>query len=243
MLSNYFASYIPANSDVHRLNPLFKVLSLIIMLITSIFISSYIDCLMITSYLVLSLISSDISFKIYLKEIRIIYPFIIFVTFINILTQSTFVSFLSDICRLIFITWYILLFVHTTRISEIIYGISKILFSVHSYDKKNAFSLYISLAFKFPSVLKKELNRIRYIYKGRMKKELTIKEKIDLIKNIYIQAFHNSLNILEDISEYFNIKLYGYGKSRTNYYLNKFSIKEGLFLVLNIIIFLIIIFY
>lgn len=243
MLSSSFRSYILEDSDVHKLNPIFKVLSLIIMLITSIFISSYIDCLMITSYLILSLFSSGISFKTYLKEIKVIYPFIIFVTFINVFTQSTFVSFLSDMCRLIFIILYILLFIHTTRLSDIIYGISKLLFLVRSYDKKNTVSLYISLAFEFPSVFENELCRIKYIYKEITEEVLKIKEKISLTKDIYILAFHNSLDILDRIRRYSYIKLYGYGKSRTNYYLHKFSIKEGLLLVLNIIILLIIIFY
>lgn len=243
MLNNNFANYLFGSSLIHKLNPLFKVLSLIIMLITSIFISSYIDSLIIISYLILSLLYSGISLKIYLKEFKAIVPAIIFVVFINILTKSTFISFASDICRLIFITYYFLIFIHTTRISEIIYGISKILYPIRSYDKKNNISLYISLIFKFPNIYKNELDRVKYILNKREYRVISLKEKIYLAKETYVLAFNNSLKILEDMSKYSYVKLYGYGKSRTNYYLHKFSIKEGLLLGLNIIILFIVIFY
>ena len=70
MLDNItLGRYYLKNSVVHKLNPVFKILSLIIMIISIFFIDSYVDIIMLASYLSLTLVYSNINLKIYLKNI------------------------------------------------------------------------------------------------------------------------------------------------------------------------------
>ena len=70
MLDNItLGRYYLKNSVVHKLNPVFKILSLIIMIISIFFIDSYIDILMLSSYLLLSIVYSDIGIKVYFKNL------------------------------------------------------------------------------------------------------------------------------------------------------------------------------
>ena len=65
MLNNVsIGRYINKSSVVHKLNPIFKILSLIIMVISIFFIDSYIDIIMLSMYLLLTILYSDIDIKI-----------------------------------------------------------------------------------------------------------------------------------------------------------------------------------
>ena len=78
MLNNVsIGRYINKSSVVHKLNPIFKILSLIIMVISIFFIDSYIDIIMLSMYLLLTILYSDIDIKIYLKNIYGIKIFLI----------------------------------------------------------------------------------------------------------------------------------------------------------------------
>ena len=244
MSNNLFGKYIISKSEIHNLNSTFKILSLIIMLITCIFIDSYIDVIMLLSYLLLSLVYSNIKIKIYLKELSYINVFIFIILIVDIIFLSPLEIIISDTFRIIFIVLYYLLFIHTTTINEAIYSIEKILSSLKSIIKVHSIALYIALIIKFPVIYLNEKNKITRIYKERkISKEKKILDKIIRYKENIVLAFNTSIRILNDISIDMKIRLYGYGKSRTNYNGNKFGIKEGLLLTLNIIILIIVMFY
>lgn len=238
MLDKYlFGEYIPNNSEVHKLNTTFKILSLIIMIIASFFIRGYADTIMIISYLILSFIYSGIPFKLYLKEIKYISILIVFILLVNIITLSSFESFICDIFRLFFIVSYFLIFIHTTTINDILNSHMKMF---HIFNN-NKISLYMSLIFKFPSYYIEELERINNIKKENII-ITSFKEKILNIKNSLVLAFNNSIKKLNDIATIYITKLYGYSKARTGYKDKHFGITEYLLLILNIIILFIIIF-
>ena len=61
MLTNInFGKYYERDSVVHKLSPVFKIISLLIMIVSIFFIDSYKDIIMLTSYLILMMIYSDI---------------------------------------------------------------------------------------------------------------------------------------------------------------------------------------
>ena len=63
-----FGKYYNKNSVIHRLSPVFKLISLMIMIVGIFFIDSYIDILMFSLYLVLVMVYSDIGIITYLKN-------------------------------------------------------------------------------------------------------------------------------------------------------------------------------
>ncbi len=235
--------YTSSNSEVHKLNCTFKIISLLIMLISTVFISSYEDIMMLFSYLFLSLVSSGINIKVFIKELLEFKVIFLIIVIINLLTFSTINILLFDILRLIFIILYISLFVHTTTLNELLYGIEEVV-DPFQIKRNRHVILYISLITRFPRVFKKNMNKIVKVLKERkVDKENNLKKIFVYYKNIIKKSFNMSVEELNNMVYIIKSRLYGYGKSRTNYRLNKFDIKEGFLLALNIIILFIVIFY
>ena len=162
---------------------------------------------------------------------------------INIITLNTIEVLLSDIMRLVFIVLYYSLFNHTTTINEMLYGIEAIVDPLELKRNRHVI-LYISLVTRFPSIFKKNINKITRVLKERkVIGRGNIKAIFDYYKNILVKSFNSSIEELNDMIYIMKTRLYGYGKSRTNYRLNKISIKEALLLVLNVIILIIVIIY
>ena len=83
-----FGRYCLRDSAVHKLSPVFKILSLIIMIVGVFFIDSYVDILMLTMYLLLTIVYSDISILVYLKNIYSIKIFLLFILIIDLIFFS-----------------------------------------------------------------------------------------------------------------------------------------------------------
>lgn len=242
-MQDSIGKYLERDSLIHNLNSTFKLISLIIILISSCFINSYKDVIMLFSYLILTLVNSDINIKIFLKEISHFKYFIFFILVIDIITFSSLEIILGDLFRFIFIVTYILLFIHVTTINETMYAIGRLL-DPFSIKKDSREILYAALIFRFPTIFKEEVYRLTTIYEERSNnKDTQISKKFEYYKNIIIKSFNFAVNKLNRISVGMKLKLFGYGKSRTNYRLNKFGVKEVLLLILNIAILVVVIIY
>ncbi len=239
MLSDIKVNYINKKSIIHNLNSTFKVISFIILLLSAFFINSYEDIIMLSSYLILSLINSNISIKIYLKKIFQYVVIFVIILIIDIITLNTMNVIICDLFRMSYIILVISLFNSVTTTNEIVYGIERITDPLHIKRDSNII-LYISLLFKFPNIFNYELKKIIKIYKERkINKNINLKIYVDIIS----KSFNHTLEILNNMFTNMKMSLYGYGKTRTNYRLNKFGIKEVLILLLEIIILIIVIVY
>ena len=70
-----------------------------------------------------------------------------------------------------------------------------------------------------------------------------IKEKIISISGILMPMFVMSIKKSNTMADILDIRLYNYGKSKTNYRSNNWRILDTLLLILNISILIIVIFY
>ncbi len=243
MLSSIEEKYLSSNSIVHKFNSTFKVISFIILLIGAFFINSFEDIIMLSSYLILSLVNSGINIKYYLKKLSNYIIFFLIILIIDIIALNSTEIIVCDLFRLLYIVSYIILFVCVTTINEIIYGLERVTDPLHIKRDSNII-LYIALLFRFPSILTREIIRIIRICKERrIIKNKTLKEKITIYISILSKSFNSSINKLNNMFIIMKMYLYGYGKSRTNYRLNSFSIREWLILGLEIVILTIVIFY
>ena len=237
-----YGKYIKGNLELHQLNPIYKVLSFILMIFICFFINSYVDIIIMIGYLLLVIVYSDINIKVYLKELSIIKIMLFLILIIDVITLSNLVVILSDQLRVIFIFTYFSLLMKSTTFNEIIYSIEKI---TKPFNKITSGAvLNISLILKFPYVFLREKEKYYMLENKRNIKEVEgIKDKVIKYKNDLVKIFNISLRKLNKEEEYLKIKLYGYGKSRTNYRLDKFAKKEIIFIVLNVLIMLIVMFY
>lgn len=246
MLNNItLGKYYQRDSVVHRLSPLFKIISLIIMIISIFFIDSYIDIIMLGSYLLLAILYSNISVKIYLKNIFGIKIFLIFIIVIDLIFYTSTSRIVFDLFKIIFIILYSSILTYTTVITELTYGIEKLLRPFEKIIPVSDIAMVITLTIRYIPSLTHEAERIIKAQKMRGINFDTknVKEKIISISGILMPMFVMSLKKSNIMADILDLRLYNYGKSKTNYRSNKWKIVDTLLLILNISILIIVIFY
>lgn len=246
MLNNItIGRYINKSSVVHKLNPVFKIISLIIMIISIFFIDSYIDITLLSMYLLLTMLYSDIDIKVYLKNIYGIKIFLIFIFIIDLIFFTSINRIIFDIFKLIFIVLYSSILTYTTSITELTFGIEKLLRPFNKLIPVGDIAMIITLSIRYIPTLTEEASRIIKAQKlrGINFDTKNIKEKIISISGILMPMFSLSIKRAEESADIMDIRLYNYGKSRTNYRTNKWTKINSLLLILNILILIIIICY
>lgn len=240
-----FGRYYNKNSVIHRLSPVFKLISLMIMIVGIFFIDSYIDILMFSLYLVLVMVYSDIGIITYLKNIYSIKIFLLFIFIIDLIFNSNINNIVFDLYKLIFIIIYSSALSYTTSTSEITYGIERILKVFNNYIPVNDIAMIITLTIRYIPTLTMEADRIIKAQKmrGIDFDSKNIKNKISSLVGVFIPMFILSLKKSESLGDIMDLRLYNYGKSRTNYRTNSWKKIDSLLLILNIIILIIVIFY
>ena len=231
MLTNInFGKYYERDSVVHKLSPVFKIISLLIMIVSIFFIDSYKDIIMLTSYLILMMIYS----------IKIFLVFILIIDLIFNINNTIY-----DLYKLIFIIIYSSALTYTTSTSEITYGIERMLRPFNNYIPVNDIAMIITLTIRYIPTLTMEADRIIKAQKmrGINFDNKNIKDKISTLVGVFIPMFVLSLKKSESLGDIMDLRLYNYGKSRTNLRTNKWKKKDSLLLVLNILILSIVIFY
>lgn len=240
-----FGKYYNKNSVIHRLSPVFKLISLMIMIVGIFFIDSYIDILMFSLYLVLVMVYSDIGIITYLKNIYSIKIFLLFIFIIDLIFNSNINNIVFDLYKLIFIIIYSSAVSYTTSTSEITYGIERILRVFNNYIPVNDIAMIITLTIRYIPTLTMEADRIIKAQKmrGIDFDSKNIKKKIASLVGVFVPMFILSLKKSESLGDIMDLRLYNYGKSRTNYRTNSWKKIDSLLLILNIIILIIVIFY
>ena len=240
-----FGRYYNYNSIIHRLSPVFKLISLMIMIVGIFFIDSYIDILMLSLYLVLVMVYSNIGIITYLKNIYSIKIFLLFIFIIDLIFNSNINNIVFDLYKLIFIIIYSSALSYTTSTSEITYGIERILKVFNNYIPVNDIAMIITLTIRYIPTLTMEADRIIKAQKmrGIDFDSKNIKKKIVSLVGVFIPMFILSLKKSESLGDIMDLRLYNYGKSRTNYRTNSWEKIDSLLLVFNIIILIIVIFY
>ena len=246
MLTNItFGKYYARDSVVHKLNPLFKTISLIIMIIAIFFINSYKDIIMLTSYLILMIVYSDIDIITYLKNIYSIKIFLLFILIIDLIFGSNINNIIFDLYKLIFIIIYSSALTYTTSTSEITYAVERLLKPFNNTIPVNDIAMIITLTLRYIPTLTMESDRIIKAQKmrGINFDSKNIKAKITSLVGVFIPMFILSLKKSESTADIMDIRLYNYGKSRTNLRTNTWKKIDTLLLILNILILIIVIFY
>lgn len=244
MLSSVtFGKYMIGNLELHKLNPVCKILSLVLMLFICFFINSYIDVIILSLCLILGILYSDVDIIIYVRELAIINWLLFTILIVDILSLSSISMILSDVFRIVFIFVYFSLIMKSTSMNDILYGILRIL-KPFNIKKDNMIGLNVFLIFKFPCTFLKNKERYYRIEEERYVKESkNIKTKFIKYKNDIMHIYNLSIRDLNDDMNNLKIRLYGYGKTRTDNNLDKLRSKDYIFIGLNIALLFIVIFY
>lgn len=245
MLNNVsMGRYISGNGVIYKINPVIKVISVIIMIITIFFVDSYDDVLMLFFYLLLVIMYSDIGIFVYFRNIYGIRVFLLFILVIDIIFFSTISRIVFDLFKLIFIVMYSSIFMYTTKTMEVCDGIYK-LFKPISGKMARDISMIVVLTIRYIPTLIDEGNRIIRAQKVRgfdFEKE-DIRGKIDIVSRMITSMFVLSIKRANDSSDIMDLRLYNYSLSRSSYRVYSYSLIDLFVFVLNILILIVVIVY
>ena len=183
------------------------------------------NTVMLGFYLILSMIYSDIGIKVYYKNICNIKLFLIFILVVDIIFFTGIDRIIFDLFKLIFIVIYASILTYTTKMTEIVYSISKLLKPFSNIIPVNDISMVITLTLRYIPTLIEEYNRIIRAQKLR---------GMDFDKENLI----GKINIISK-----DLRLYNYGKSRSSYRTFKWKGIDTFLFILNILILIIVIVY
>lgn len=219
MLDNIsFSRFYNVDSSLRRMNPISKILCVVIFLILT-FLNSSIEFNLILILMVIAImILSNISFKVYGKILLSLLSFIIFIFLINFLCHtSIYISVLFSI-RLILIVFYSSILTLTTTSEELIYGLEHLLSPLKIFKVPvSSIALTLSLAIRFiPLVLESGKKIIKsYESRGINFRDLSFKLKLSYIKSLIIPIFVLAIKNSDDLSDTMSLKLYDTDVCRT----------------------------
>lgn len=227
------------NSIIKKINPVLKLLSLIFMTIESLFTNSYIDIIILSSYLILCYTFSNIKINL-VKNFYSKLIIILIVLLSALIISNSFNSYMFNLFKFLFIIIYVYIFKNTVSSLEIIYSSYKILDPIKKIIRIDLISYILVLIIKYLSLPIKEYQRIKNIQNIKYK---SFSKKINNIyKNIKLSIYFTNIKINKTI-DILKLKLYGYNKSRTSYYSYKNKLINNIFTTINICIIIIAIYY
>jgi len=237
-IGNYYLK----DSIVHKLNPTIKIISLLLSIITVILSNNLIDFIILFIFILSIMLLSKIDLKLYLKNIYTLRIFIIFIIIINFIFTIDIISTLYMILKIIYLVILSAILTLTTPPMEITYGLERTFRVFNKILPVNKIALSITLALRFIPLITMQAERIIKASSLRgIDFNENLKSKIKSISNLFVPMLYLSLKKADDLADIMEIRLYNYGLSRTNYRMNKRTIKDIILLILNIVVLIIVI--
>ena len=193
--------YIYKESLIHKINPLFKIISMIIILIFSMLLNLKGNLLLLLLTILL-LYLTKIDKKTYIKNIYGFRFLIIGILLIYILSKIEIFTIINNLIKIIINILITSSLLYTTAIKELNYGLYK-LFYPFKYIKinPNKISIIITLAIKFISLVFEETDTIFKAFKSReLKFNGNISLKIKKIRMFITTLLYLLLKKAENIS-------------------------------------------
>ena len=242
MFNKTIGNYYLKDSIIHKLNPTFKIISLLLTIITILLANNIIDYIILFIFILTLILLSKIEIKIYLKNIYTLKIFIIFIITINLIFQIDFLSTICMILKLIYLVILSAILTFTTSPMEITHGLERTLRVFNKVLSVNNIALSITLALRFIPMITMQAERIikAATLRGIDYNE-NIKSKIKAISMLFVPMIYLSLKKADDLADIMEVRLYNYGLSRTNYRTNKKTKNDIILLILNVVVLIIVI--
>lgn len=240
MLDNIiFGNYYPIKSKIHSMNPISKIMCLIIFILM-IFLCNDIKIMFLIFILsVLLCEMAHIPRKVYYKTLKSLKILIVFIVIFYLLSGLTYIDIIISIMRLVGIVLYSTIITLTTPPNEITYGIQKVMFPLKLIGiPVNKMALSISLAIRFiPSIIDQSSKILKsQASRGVDYENSNIKGKFTAVKAMLIPMFILTIRKADILAESMQIRLYNINSKRTNYRLNKWSLFDSFLFLLHLII-------
>ncbi len=236
--NKYFGSYYPVESTINKLNPIVKLVCLLIFILTMIGSMNLKLHVVILFFIIMMIYYSKVPIRFYtgmLYGLRYIYIFLLFLLASKgIVLETAIVIFL----KISMILEYLALLFYTTSSNELKYAIEKVLNPINVFNLKLSKISYIittAIVF-FPILITTDLEVVRSAstrgldyFHGDILSRIIV--QFTTIKN----TFRLTINKIKNMKFMSDLKMYNERKLRTNLRTNKFSYLDVFMILVHLI--------
>lgn len=236
--------YYPINSLVHKMNPLAKIICVLLFVIMSFFTFDLRFNALLLVLLMLMICNTKVPFDIFFKTILSIKWLLLFILIINLVVGSNLEVTIITMFRLIFVVLYTSILTLTTPPTEITYGLEKLFSPLKIIGiPVNKMALSISLALRFIPTIIDQGNKIikSQASRGIDYYNSNLKGKILSIKSLIIPMFVLSIRKADDLADSMEVRLYNVNNKRINFRQNKWGFYDTFVVLLHLGLFVLIV--
>lgn len=237
--NSLLGSYYPEKSIIHSINPLIKIISILILLV-SIFINNniYVSIIILLFIILISLFAK-LPYNIYSKVLYGLKYIILFTVIIYLLFNYNLIDIVIIVLRLYSIVLYTTIITMTTSHKEMTRGIEMFLYPFSLLGLNvNKISLMLTLALRFIPTILTQADKIMKSQRSRGidYNSYEINKKLYSLKTILLPIFILTLRRADTISDVLQLRMYDLNSTRSHLINYEIKMKDIIFLVINILI-------
>ena len=236
--------YYPVNSQVHKMNPLAKIICILLFIVMIFFTYDIRFNVIISVLLILMLLNTKVPMKIYIKTILSIKWLLLFILIINLILRTNLQVTIITALRLVYIVLYTSILTLTTPPTEITYGLEKFFSPLRLIGiPVNKMALSISLALRFIPTIIDQGNKIikSQASRGIDYYNSNLQGKILAIKSLIIPIFVLSIKKADDLSDAMEVRLYNINDKRNNFRQNRWGLYDTFLVLMHLALFILIV--
>lgn len=250
-----FGKYIPIDSFMHKLDPRAKLIGMFVVMIAIFVPKSWWAFLAIAAVLVVALASAKIGIKMIMKSFKPMMFMMVFLMIINVLTIKTgdpiltlgkFVIYYDAVFNTLFVIVRLLLMISittlltaTTKPLDLTLGIEWILKPLKVFKfPYHEIAMMVSIALRFIPTIIEETMRIMNAQKSRGVdfENGKLNEKIRAILSLIVPLFSVAFERAYELADAMEARGYQPGEERTRFHVLKFQARDGIFIVICILV-------
>ncbi len=224
MLNNVMVGrYYPITSKIHKMNPLSKIICTVIFVILMFLTNDLFFIGLITGFVLLILLMSNVPLKVYFRTIKSLKILIIFIIIINIIFSASWQTIVIIVARLVLVVLYTSSLTLTTPPTELTYGLELFFAPLRLIGiPVNKMALSLSLAIRFIPTIIDQANKIMKSQscRGINYNNFKIKDKLIGIKSLLLPMLIHSFKRADELATSMELRLYSINKKRTNFRMN-----------------------
>ena len=236
--------YYPVNSQVHKMNPLAKIICILLFIVMIFFTYDIKFNVIISVLLILMLLNTKVPMKIYIKTILSIKWLLLFILIINLILRTNLQVTIITALRLVYIVLYTSILTLTTPPTEITYGLEKFFSPLRLIGiPVNKMALSISLALRFIPTIIDQGNKIikSQASRGIDYYNSKFRGKILATKSLIIPIFVLSIKRADDLADAMEVRLYNINNKRTNFRQNRWGVYDTFLVLMHLALFILIV--
>ncbi len=236
--------YYPVNSQVHKMNPLAKIICILLFVVMIFFTYDIKFNIVISILVILMLLNTKVPIKIYFKTILSIKWLLLFIFIINLILGFNLQVTIITVLRLVYIVLYTSILTLTTPPTEITYGLEKFFSPLRLIGiPVNKMALSISLALRFIPTIIDQGNKIikSQASRGIDYYNSNLQGKILALKSLIIPIFVLSIKRADDLADAMEVRLYNINNKRTNFRQNRWGLYDTFLVIIHLSLFILIV--